>query len=1550
LLEEVARGGMGVVYRARHVQLDRIVALKMILTGPLASPAEVARFCHEARTAARLRHPHIVTIHDVGEEEGQHFFTMDFIDGRSLADLVREQPLPPERAIRYTRLVAEAVQHAHNKGVLHRDLKPSNVLIDQADQPHVTDFGLAKNTERDPGLTESGVILGTPSYMPPEQASSDRGQVGPATDVYSLGAILYELVAGRPPFRAASGLETVLQVLHEDPAPPRLLNRALSRDLETVILKCLRKQPAQRYASARHLVADLTALEQGKPIQARRPGPGERLLRWLTHYHPQLIRTMAIVGLVLFFLAGIWWLGEQRRRRQLGSVSWTTDGPPLTAEVMPEDSGELVVPRLTVPTQQPLELPEGNYRVRFSAPHRLSETFLLRIDRETTVQQRIDLSDRLHWEPLGVSLQVDFLPHPRGYHILTVNAQGVRCNDGATGDPVWNARPVRGQTPIDPHWPAGVAEKARGLFSQFFHLRTLPTPGGLFQSGAPHYVPDPIDLDGDGVPDPVWISGDSASALALSGRTGRPLWFSPLLEQEAVGGIPQGRVIGPALWFRPRGQPGEEQILAPLRVRSSMRLGGVPGRTDALALVAWKARTGQILWRSYLGDGKAHLAGPWLTTRERRPVVVVLIGHSVCTVDAASGQLVREYPLDLRSEDETYLEVGGASLSDLDGDGIPELLIRDQSGRELRAFDLGSGQPRWRAPIDLPAEGPASPDWPLVADLEGKGRPKVLRPTPDGGVVILEGSSGQERLRIPGVTQRYRATPSRILVGPDLDGDGVRDLFLACTAWDQNAGEPLLVVQARSGVDGSLIWSRRTPLEHPASLQDRAFSAAPFLWHRGRDGWPLLVVPGPDSVILESSTGRLVHLARGLSNWLPPVDLDGDGLPELVAHQPNAGRRARASATLFAFRAALPRAWARLDEPRPLPPDPAGAGTAGLLTPGPSLLAAADGRILWKTPLAPCQVSPRSPDLTSGTVVQTAEGPALVAFPQVPQQSGLSQVAALSVQTGRPVWTAGLHESIKPSPVIDKILFVRRLTSSTSSGQRIGTGPTSSKAEIRAARARERARNEDPVVVIGYRVEVEDWLVCLSEKTGVVRWRTSRAEGADGSVLADQLASWAGDLNGDGYPDLVVVEQMHGEAPEQIQAFDGATGAPLWRKRTGPLRVHAEGPDLILADLEGNGICKILIQEAGQRQVRALAGADGRDVWRWPPGDRPRPAELNTPLVPVRRGATTAVAVSWSESGVTRTVILGSGGTVLARAAWKSLFMDPTPVVSCDPEGKGVWCLVGRTRVDSTRFEARDPDFNGVRWVSRPFPLKTEVHSILPGAEGRPDTLVIQYPSNGDNVHLEGLEAGTGTIRWRFQGPGPVAGIVSQGEQPPLILTVPGQGTVCTPAQPTTGEGEWDWPPRGETAEVVPEAPEYRLLPWARATTPLGVRAQLLGGLFPLLLLGLALFKGWRLPLTGLVGYGIVVVVVGVWLLVDEGRVHPLGPNEHYRFERWYGLGLFPTPQLLSLVLLVMLGFRGASGLWLRWRNRHPVNRFRPPGSKSALDTTPNLSRPASSG
>jgi WD40 repeat protein/tRNA A-37 threonylcarbamoyl transferase component Bud32/Flp pilus assembly protein TadD len=308
ILEEIGRGGMGVVYKARQPGLNRLVALKMILAGKHADPADQARLRAEAEAAACLQHPNIVQIHEVGVLDGCPFLSLELVDGGSLDKKLREAPVPARQAAEWVTILARAVHYAHEHGIIHRDLKPANVLLTSAGMPKIADFGLSKRlVEGGPDGTRSGTVLGTPSYMAPEQASGQGRIVGPATDVYALGGILYEIMTGRPPFRAETVMETLVQVQSEEPLAPRHLQPGLPRDLETICLKCLQKEPRKRYPSALHLAEDLGRFLTQEPITARPVGPAERALKWVRRRPGMAVLGAAVLAITSLGLAGILW-------------------------------------------------------------------------------------------------------------------------------------------------------------------------------------------------------------------------------------------------------------------------------------------------------------------------------------------------------------------------------------------------------------------------------------------------------------------------------------------------------------------------------------------------------------------------------------------------------------------------------------------------------------------------------------------------------------------------------------------------------------------------------------------------------------------------------------------------------------------------------------------------------------------------------------------------------------------------------------------------------------------------------------------------------------------------------------------------------------------------------------------------------------------------------------------------------------------------------------------------------------------------------------------
>src|SRR5262249_13288009 len=311
----LGRGGMGVVYRARNLRLGRLVALKMTLAGSYAGPHHRERFRREAQAVAALRHPNLVQVYDAGDWAGRPYFTMELIEGGSLAQRLAGTPQPARQAAALLATLAEAVQVAHQGGVVHRDPEPAHILLTADGMPKIADFGLARRLEGGARLTQSGVPMGTPSYMAPEQA---RGQpnIGPAADVYALGAILYELLTGRPPFQGETAAATIHQVITQDPVPPSRLNFKVPRDLETICLKCLQKVPSHRYASAAALADDLRRFGEGRPIQARPLGLAARLWRW-GRRNPAVAALMA-TGMTLVGLAigGGFWLAWERGERR----------------------------------------------------------------------------------------------------------------------------------------------------------------------------------------------------------------------------------------------------------------------------------------------------------------------------------------------------------------------------------------------------------------------------------------------------------------------------------------------------------------------------------------------------------------------------------------------------------------------------------------------------------------------------------------------------------------------------------------------------------------------------------------------------------------------------------------------------------------------------------------------------------------------------------------------------------------------------------------------------------------------------------------------------------------------------------------------------------------------------------------------------------------------------------------------------------------------------------------------------------------------------------
>src|SRR6266550_2630868 len=297
LLEEIGRGGQGVVYRARQKSLNRTVALKVIGLGHWATEAHLKRFRREAESAASLEHPCIVPIYEVGERDGSCYFSMKFIEGGQLDEVVRSEPITIRRAVELIAKMARIVHYAHEHHILHRDIKPGNILLDQKGEPHLTDFGLARLVETESTVTRTMEVLGTPSYMAPEQAEGENEAVSSATDVYGIGAVLYQLLTGQPPFAGGTTYETIKLLLDTEPRQPRLLNPKIDRDLSTICFKCLEKDPKRRYSSALALAEDLERWLKHEPIQARHTGVFARGKKWVQRNPTSALLTASLIAL-----------------------------------------------------------------------------------------------------------------------------------------------------------------------------------------------------------------------------------------------------------------------------------------------------------------------------------------------------------------------------------------------------------------------------------------------------------------------------------------------------------------------------------------------------------------------------------------------------------------------------------------------------------------------------------------------------------------------------------------------------------------------------------------------------------------------------------------------------------------------------------------------------------------------------------------------------------------------------------------------------------------------------------------------------------------------------------------------------------------------------------------------------------------------------------------------------------------------------------------------------------------------------------------------------
>lgn len=1402
LLEEVARGGMGVVYKARQRSLNRVVAVKMILAGNLAGPADVERFQAEARAAANLQHPGIVAIHEVGEHEGQHYFSMDYIEGTSLAEVVRANPLPARRAAGYVWQVAEAIDYAHRQGTIHRDLKPSNVLLDAADRPRVTDFGLAKRIEGDSALTGTGQVLGTPSYMPPEQAGGKRGQVGPASDVYSLGAVLYELLAGRPPFRAETPLDTLLQVLEVEPVSPRLLNPKLPKDLETITLKCLRKSPAERYATAAALADDLRRFLNDEPIVARPPSAVERAVRWARKQRrgavAGVVGAVATVLLTAGALAG-WKVYSDS---QLGYLTFKTQGGTLEVTIFDEQDLQ-VRPTFTAPNPTAEPLAAGSYRVRLSAPARVSETAQLLVEAGGKHEFTVGLDERVLWElNVPATTRVDLLESAgRGdVVLLEPTQQGFRLRR-IDGGPTFIIRemPLEFNAPADrPAWEQVRQELA---------------------GSSPGFVRPAPDLNGDGEPEVVLTASRSGAIVAASPYSNSVLW-----------------------WRRPTGD-GARLAGAPLAIDANG-----DARPDLICAFysaerAWvealSGPNGQSLWRfdvdrAWLGAGAGaayvqSLANPPLLVLPGKAGTLLVVARShVAGIDAASGAAA--WPAhDLGLEPRRPPQ-----LVDLDGDGRDELLVLHDpqpaatgtivAVAQLSAFTLPGWRRLWRADLStapsslLPGVVPAN--WPFVADLDGNGKRVIAVPAEFGatfddwhgvklldrdwqGVQLLDGATGRPRWSrrlSPRDRQANSGHVEQFLEGPDYDGDDRRELIVASSgplltdrARIDTRGRDIstdrLYVDALSGADGGTVGLWMEP-------GTGSFSVGPLAWWQGdADGGRQLVVSNstrahlgaypsvPKLDIVSLVSGRARHLASG--EFLPRIaDLNGDGIGDLVSIGPIETRFGEGQTRrVTALGGGPPEAWRRLGDWRPAQ-DYDGDGLAEWVAAGTAsravenLVSGRDGRPLrqdsvewtmrnvnvehessWTPPL------PQG-DLDGDGVADLLISAGFTNFPLQSPDTVPLPLQALSGRTGRKLWSAGGVPAASDNQ--DPRLSFSNL--------------------VPFCRDPDGDRQADVLCMywlssleIPLKSSANLGLTRFAGRDGSVVWSTKLVDKID---LGHSVTPWglrfpavfaAVDFDVDGVGDVltVVPDDASLQPSVSLYAVNGRDGAVAWQRQ---LRARVDRstppPKVMPADLDGNGHEEVLLVDEFRRpdgqiehEALALAAATGAPKWSWTwkgpnvgPGAQPLvgsfDADGRRPLLANldgdgRRQLCLGLYDGVDERGTATSeiVVLDDRGQVRARAPG----FPQLAVGDLDADGRDEIVFV---RADGM-LQAVRGDLKQVLWESPRPPSLSGIfpRQVLPSKQGQPAILVIGDEQNT----LLGLDGRTGQCVWRGRGVGSLA-------------------------------------------------------------------------------------------------------------------------------------------------------------------------------------------------
>ncbi len=1479
LLREVGRGGMGAVFEAEQVSLQRRVAVKVLRFGPVADSAAVERFRREAETVAHLHHTNIVPIFFVGSQHGVNYYAMEFIDGRSLAQVLEEHPggVEPRRAVEWGLQAAEALSHAHLRGVIHRDIKPSNLLLDDEGRIWLTDFGLAKRLD-DVTLSKTGALLGTPRYMSPEQAMASKHPVDHRTDIYSLGATLYELMTGRPVFQADSPHQVIHQILHQDPLPPRQLSPGVGRDIETILLKCLDKEAEQRYASASELAEDFRAVLEGRPIRARRANWTELSVKWVRRHQRSLAFGGTTVGSTLAILAValLVWFSYQRGR--IVPVTLVTSQPPLTAELQ-QRSGALVT-RQTVPTVEAIEVAAGDYELRVVGDRRLSESYRLTLRRGQTPKFDLTLDQSLLAPPLAVDGAHQLVATDRGVLALLFDAQGLSCWDVSRQELKWKTDL---SSTVDPMlapqvgwvWPwnrltGGYSRSGWGVFDQTPYVHTSA-----------------IELSGDGVPDFLIAMRHQACLLAVSGVEGRILWVAgrsdelerPIsnMSERRIQGVRSGVVSQPTLIDDQNGDAIADVVC--LLAQEDLETRQVQRWVELVC-----GQTGATLWRCELSDdwfidpatpvvpeayrwftgsstASAFIGGsqgfsfrqfykrdapyiertgyfhqvpsrPALITAnvqgQPSPWLLLVAGSKLLLIDPATGELAG-HPVDCGFQPGLPPLIG-----DVDADGLHDIVLTERmpdpgggmrpSGKSrvrVSVISTAAGQPLWSREFQAmwpsaswDSDPVAAPHWPQLIDIDGDQRWELLIPNGTskadirldaawGTLEALDAATGETRWqrRIKTMDQQTE----HFLPGPDLDGDGKAEIFVA-TLWSADFD---LYVDALSGATGESLWvghHRLRRLEESARYR----MGRPLWWEAGLDGWPQLVVPlvpddgsdGQSQVCLFSAgTGQLTRLGKQLTNFVA-LDVNSDGVDDLLAYNAHDRTSLDRGGELICFRGTPREWWNGLGTPWEATVDLDNDGVRDLVHAGADgalrAVSGASGQALWETPLnarfqheiqvAAAVSRPYGARLSqalaeeflmaqTATLNGNAKQPApgdfdrdgvcdLVVYSMhVGGDRPLSPLKAISGRDGRRLWSAEL--SMRFVAAVLSIDFRDLDGDGVSEVIWVGAGDL----DYPTDRLFNAHQKQLHVAVLSGVDGKLLWHRPLSPQYGL----TPQTSISPSELEQGHVAISYGDLNSDGVldvllPSLTTSPESTGQV--ELLALDGRAGQVLWTKPLPQPRnanwALTEIPPVVCVDLTGQGRLQVVLlsfeqgPETGKAVARlqALEATSGMEVWatefetRDGSGlslldeaglnNRPRPLLL-------RDHDRYRICVNLWESPE-RFVVVDSGGQVVSEVRLETMrgyHRGQFRVWACDANGDDQDELLYINRDQLMVASPATPD---QPWWQ--FPVRHlwshEIEGLLPAdGDGKP-TVILR---DAENQAVCGLDALTGQVRWTAPSP-----------------------------------------------------------------------------------------------------------------------------------------------------------------------------------------------------